>query len=127
MLGGRSGKYHKPMMRSAILAGACTLMLAGCHSASWRFDSPSGGQAARATPIPQGSSQSVSISAGGESILGVLLLGAVLADGVRTYRYGPGSPLEPHWKAPDPDPTRRISEQDCTRPIRADGGNLMCK
>jgi len=28
---------------------------------------------------------------------------------------------------PDPDPARRISVQDCTRPIDVDGGNLYCK
>jgi hypothetical protein len=33
-------------------------------------------------------------------------------------RYGP---------APAPDPNRRISEQDCTKPIVLDGGNLRCK
>lgn len=102
-------------------------MLAGCHSASWRFDSPSGGQAPPASAIPQGSSQSVSLHIGGESALGLLLLGAVLADGVRGYRAAADSPLESRWKAPDPDPNRRISEQDCTRPIRIDAGNLKCK
>src|SRR5712672_258756 len=25
------------------------------------------------------------------------------------------------------DPTRKVSEQDCTRPIGTDGGNLMCR
>ena len=29
--------------------------------------------------------------------------------------------------APPMDPTRRVSEQDCSRPINADGGNLMCR
>ena len=28
---------------------------------------------------------------------------------------------------PPPDPSRSISEQDCTRPIVADGANLKCK
>ena len=28
---------------------------------------------------------------------------------------------------PEPDPDRRISEQDCSRPVVADGGNLRCK
>ena len=28
---------------------------------------------------------------------------------------------------PDPDPTRSISVQDCTRPVDMDGGNLYCK
>jgi len=29
--------------------------------------------------------------------------------------------------APPLDPSRKVSEQDCTRPIEADGGNLMCR
>ena len=29
--------------------------------------------------------------------------------------------------APPMDPSRKVSEQECTRPIDADGGNLMCR
>ena len=29
--------------------------------------------------------------------------------------------------APELDPTRKISEQDCTKPLAQDGGNLRCK
>ncbi|HEV2430124.1 MAG TPA: hypothetical protein VGT43_01265 [Burkholderiales bacterium] len=29
--------------------------------------------------------------------------------------------------APPMDPSRKVSEQDCARPIRDDGGNLMCR
>src|SRR5690349_18577150 len=29
--------------------------------------------------------------------------------------------------APPLDPSRRISEQDCSRPLSGDGGNLMCR
>src|SRR2546426_1098523 len=29
--------------------------------------------------------------------------------------------------APSMDPTRKVSEQDCSRPIDTDGGNLMCR
>lgn len=29
--------------------------------------------------------------------------------------------------APPMDPARKVSEQDCTRPIDTDGGNLMCR
>jgi hypothetical protein len=28
---------------------------------------------------------------------------------------------------PKPDPARKISEQDCTKPTVPDGGNLLCK
>lgn len=33
------------------------------------------------------------------------------------------------WDAftPQMDPSRRVSEQDCSRPIGTDGGNLMCR
>jgi len=29
--------------------------------------------------------------------------------------------------APPMDPTRKVSEQECTRPLDTDGGNLMCR
>ena len=29
--------------------------------------------------------------------------------------------------APPMDPTRKVSEQDCSRPLNNDGGNLMCR
>jgi hypothetical protein len=29
--------------------------------------------------------------------------------------------------APSMDPTRKVSEQDCSRPIGDDRGNLMCR
>ena len=28
---------------------------------------------------------------------------------------------------PELDPTRKVSEQDCSKPINLDGGNLRCK
>jgi hypothetical protein len=30
-------------------------------------------------------------------------------------------------KAPPLDPARKVSEQDCSRPIQLDSGNLRCK
>jgi hypothetical protein len=32
-----------------------------------------------------------------------------------------------YGRVPPPDPNRRISVQDCTKPIVPDGGNLLCK
>lgn len=32
-----------------------------------------------------------------------------------------------HDPAPPMDPTRQINEQDCTKPIEHNGGNLRCK
>jgi flagellar biosynthesis GTPase FlhF len=53
-----------------------------------------------------------------KNITGVLLL--VLAAGCSS------TPQEGAF-APPMDPTRRVSEQDCSRPIDTDGGNLMCR
>jgi hypothetical protein len=49
-----------------------------------------------------------------KNVLAAILL--VLAAGCTT---GP--------TAPPLDPSRRISEQDCSRPLSGDGGNLMCR
>jgi hypothetical protein len=32
-----------------------------------------------------------------------------------------------HRDTPPADPTRKVSVQDCSRPISADGGNLLCR
>ncbi|HJT60209.1 MAG TPA: hypothetical protein VJ797_00920 [Burkholderiales bacterium] len=53
-----------------------------------------------------------------KNITGVLLL--ALAAGCST------NPQE-GASAPPLDPTRRVSEQDCSKPIDTDGGNLMCR
>ena len=54
-----------------------------------------------------------------KNITVVLLL--VLAAGCST-----GTKPRDVADSPWMDPTRKVSEQDCTRPIRDDGGNLLC-
>jgi hypothetical protein len=53
-----------------------------------------------------------------KNVIAVLLL--ALAAGCST-------PQDPDGGAPPLDPTRTVSEQDCTRPVEASGGNLMCR
>jgi len=55
-----------------------------------------------------------------KNITVVLLL--VLAAGCST-----GTKPRDVADSPWMDPTRKVSEQDCTRPIRDDGGNLLCR
>lgn len=38
-----------------------------------------------------------------------------------------GGGISARGHAPEIDPARKISEQDCTKPIVLDGGNLRCK
>lgn len=40
---------------------------------------------------------------------------------------GSGRYARYYGPAPELDPSRQINEQDCTRPIVLDGGNLRCK
>ena len=66
----------------------------------------------------------VSVSSG--SPLGnAIIVGVMLADGVRYFRLGPTgtTPI----RAPQPDPTRTINVQDCTRPVDPSAGNLLCR
>ena len=66
----------------------------------------------------------VSVSSG--SPLGnAIIVGVMLADGVHYYRLGPDGKTP--VRAPEPDPTRRINAQDCTRPVDPDAGNLLCR
>ena len=47
--------------------------------------------------------------------------------GASTARGGSGMYGSYYGLVPPPDPNRKISVQDCTKPIVADGGNLLCK
>jgi hypothetical protein len=96
------------------LAGA--LALSGCavrYSAQARSSGPGGGV-----------SSQVSVSS--NSPLGsAIIIGVIAADAVHYYRGGPDG--KPSVRAPEPDPTRRINVQDCTRPFDPYAGNLLCR
>jgi hypothetical protein len=53
--------------------------------------------------------------------------GSSVAAGGGSARTTGGGMYGSHRAAPELDPTRRISEQDCTKPIAFDAGNLRCK
>jgi hypothetical protein len=90
--------------------------LAGCtvrYSARDRASGPSSTTASQ-----------VSVASG--SPLGnAIIVGVMLADGVRYYRLGPDGKTS--VRAPEPDPTRKINIQDCTRPFDSNAGNLLCR
>jgi hypothetical protein len=79
---------------------------------------------ARADSMGSATTSQVSVSSG--SPLGnAIIIGVMLADGVHYLRLGPdgNTPV----RAPEPDPTRRINAQDCTRPVDPYAGNLLCR
>ena len=48
------------------------------------------------------------------------------ADAVHYYTMGPDGKT-PMYRAPEPDPTRAINAQDCTKPVDFSAGNLLCR
>ncbi len=55
-----------------------------------------------------------------------IIVGIMLADGFRYYRLEPDGTKTP-VSAPEPDPSRKINAQDCTRPVDPGAGNLLCR
>jgi hypothetical protein len=70
------------------------------------------------------STSQVSVSSG--SPLGnAIIIGIMLADGPQYFRLG--STGTTPIRAPQPDPSRAINAQDCTRPVNPFAGNLLCR
>ncbi len=55
-----------------------------------------------------------------------VVVGVMAADAVHYYSMGPDGKT-PMYRAPEPDPTRAINAQDCTKPVDFSAGNLLCR
>lgn len=98
----------------AVLLGV--LLLAGCSNTAW--------MASAGTPPAHGAAASVHVhsSAGWATAVGVtvLVLGA--------YEAVHGGPYtSPDRRPPEMAPDRRVSEQDCTKPLDLSAGNIRCR
>ena len=107
-MGRRQGSHYTGRALAALLALA---LLSGCSNTTWRAGwgaPPSSG------PPPPGGSVSVTTATPSGVWLGLgILLGAV---------YGPGV-----YEAPPMEPSRRVLEQDCSKPIEDPSANLRCR
>jgi len=115
-------------MRAAVLVlwffglSACSNAIVGAS-----FNST----AAVAAPASAGTVTVVS-SAGAAAVAGVLAFAAFVDAGDPGYaRASPsfGAPYGAFWARPVPelDPGRKVSEQDCTKPLDLSQGNIRCK
>jgi hypothetical protein len=104
-------------MRRLMLA--CIVALTAIPGCTVRYSAEERSSVSGTTTTSQ-----VSVSSG--SPLGnAIIIGIMLADGVRYFRLDPTgtTPI----RAPQPDPTRAINAQDCTRPVDPFAGNLLCR
>ena len=112
------GRNQRPPVARGRVAAAALLALCvtGCGGNSYVQASSSG-------------SPSTGVSSGGSvSVQGRTTFGALLAIGILagvSYR-GERGPL-PSERVPALDPSRRVLEQDCTRPIEDWSANLRCR
>ena len=105
------------MKHAVLLVG---LALAGCHASyGYRWGMPAGSSSAAAVDMR--------VAVPSDSVAGAILIGVLLADGVRYYLRLPDGTSIPYYGVPDADAARRINVQDCTRPIDIQAGNLMCR
>ena len=111
-------------MKRAVL---CVCMaLAGCHAGyAYRYQGVQGAIAPGG--YARSSAVDLKVSLPRDSVAGAILVGVLLADGMRYYLRLPDGTRMPYYGVPDADPARRINVQDCTQPIDLEAGNLMCR
>ena len=87
-----------------------------------------GAPAAARSSIPQGGGYYVnlSLSSDNPAVTGVLV-GVLLAEGVRYYLKQVNGGLVPLERVSESDVNRRISEQDCSGVVVLARGNLRCR
>ena len=91
-------------------------LLAGCSHSAWQL---SGGQ-----PPPVNSTVHVH---GGNAFAAVLTVGIVAAGAYEVTRNGIPAYSGQTSRPPDMAPDRKVSEQDCSKPIDYTPGNIRCK
>lgn len=101
------------------------LVLPGCHAARFSVDTG----AVPASGVTPGSTVTTSrIQASGDSRLGaVIIIGLILADGLRYFRVAPDGTRTPVADETGRSLPPRVNVQDCSQPIDVRAGNLVCR
>jgi hypothetical protein len=63
----------------------------------------------------------------GDRLLTGILVALVVADGLEYYVRGDDGTLTRLERVPQFDPSRRVNATDCTQPVDAERGNLLCR
>lgn len=90
-------------------------LLTGCSNTAW--------QVSAGVPPPAAPASVAVDSAGLATVMGVAIIaGAVYELSTNGFDYESAT-----RKPPEMDPSRKVSEQDCTKPIDFTLGNIRCK
>ncbi len=113
-------------MKTYVFLLIASLGLPGC--ANWGAGFGFGGRQQGGSAISAGTHYGVNLTLASDSRLVTgIFAGILIVEGVRHYVRDEDGNLISAGNSTDPAPGRRISEQDCTRPIVNDGANLMCR
>jgi hypothetical protein len=110
------------------LALILAVLIAGCAHSNVSLNSS--GSASGGTTTVSGQ-----VSAGGSGAAAVALFaiavvaihGREISNGETTYRGNPFDAITPTKPAPELSGSRRVNEQDCSKPIRDWSANLKCR
>ena len=113
-----------PVTRCGVIPGiALALLLAGCGGNANIQANSNNGSAGAGVSFPGYSSLG--------TLLSIIFLAGVSYESdremERSARYPGSSHLPGGSYAPGPDPSRRVLEHDCTRPIEDQSANLRCR
>ena len=126
---------HRLMRAAVALALSLAVLLGGCGGHA-NVQANSGGGSAGAAP--GGTTVNVQGRSNFGNLLGIgILIGVAYGSEDGSGRAGPYYSSNPFMaisgasssadRVPEPDPTRRIAIQDCTRPIEDWSANLKCR
>jgi len=121
-------RLESTLMRTATLV----LALFGLNACSNAIVSSSLNSSAAVAAPTSGATVSVVSTSGAAAVAGALAFAAFVDAGDPGYaRASPsfGAPYGAFWARPVPelDPDRKVTEQDCTKPVDLTKGNLKCK
>jgi hypothetical protein len=100
-------------MKGIVVAAA---LLAGCSNSAWQMSA--------GRPPPPGAASIHVDSSGLATVMGAAI---IVGSMYEAARYGVDDAGGYARTAPEMDPGRKVSEQDCTKPLDFTLGNIRCK
>jgi hypothetical protein len=109
----------------SVLGLVAALLLTGCHATRFSVDT---GAVPVASVTPGSTVTTSRVQISGDSHLGaVVIIGLMLAEGLRYFRMAPDGPRTPVVDEMGRALPPRVNMQDCAQPVDVRAGNLVCR